>query len=635
MAWHRRPAAPHGWLRHVLLLILTLSLVIAALPFGTGTHAWAQSHARAQVGPVTPRVVFHENFENNIGSTPVNLQNYVGADGQTYTADPEWLPLPGASPNTAPFMNCNGVIINYNMTANPSNCNDTPNGYDATGMQALRALADALGSFQGNGQGNNALAAYTDTGAPYPVDPGCTDPDLPERRAPNQTHPPAPDFPFYQGNTTPVAGACTTGRVQFETLAPIDLPTGSSGHSITFGVNVATINCPTTGETYTHFDPLLRFRLTNANNSSQTVDVNGTDPINPCTDQGVSTQTITVTLPQNPPEPFAGTINARVGTYQRSVPIPSTWTQSPSGGTSFYLEMINDQANGWGNDSAIDNIEVLDTTQQLSKSFSPASLPAGSASTLTFTVSNTTDEPAQPAWSFTETLPPGLRVAEPPDVVNNCGGTITAPSGSSGVTSGSDSIYVSGTGLAAGQASCTVSINVTAPYTGTYQNTPGNITGNVEVLAPTDTTSVTFTEPGILCFTVYPTAKTLPSVTVGLHGGVTEDSLGTITVWDDRAEQVAGWTVTVTSTDFATTGASPAGTIPASDATYTAGQVTTTGTITVTDHTPITLSNAAQNILTATGSGINLASWNPQLSISVPATAVPGAYSGMITHSVF
>jgi hypothetical protein len=36
----------------------------------------------------------------------------------------------------------------------------------------------------------------------------------------------------------------------------------------------------------------------------------------------------------------------------------------------------------------------------------------------------------------------------------------------------------------------------------------------------------------------------------------------------------------------------------------------------------------------ASGSSVNSASWNPTLSVSVPAAAVAGTYTATITHSV-
>jgi hypothetical protein len=116
----------------------------------------------------------------------------------------------------------------------------------------------------------------------------------------------------------------------------------------------------------------------------------------------------------------------------------------------------------------------------------------------------------------------------------------------------------------------------------------------------------------------------------GAPGTTISAPIGPCTVTDDRALASASWTVTAAETDFA----NGAQTIPAADATYTVGTVTTTGTITVTG-TNVTLSNSAQTVLTGTaGVGDNTASWDPTVSVNVPASAVGGLYTGTLTQSV-
>jgi hypothetical protein len=111
-------------------------------------------------------------------------------------------------------------------------------------------------------------------------------------------------------------------------------------------------------------------------------------------------------------------------------------------------------------------------------------------------------------------------------------------------------------------------------------------------------------------------------------------SLGTVTVTDARALISASWTATASSTNFTTGGGTPAETIPATDANYNPGPITTTGTITATG-TDVTLSNAAQTVVAGTaGSGDNTASWDPTIAVAVPATAVGGLYTATLTQSV-
>jgi hypothetical protein len=106
-------------------------------------------------------------------------------------------------------------------------------------------------------------------------------------------------------------------------------------------------------------------------------------------------------------------------------------------------------------------------------------------------------------------------------------------------------------------------------------------------------------------------------------------------VTDARAALTDTWTATVSSSDFTTGGASSAETIPAGDVTYDPGTVSTTGTITATPTAPILLAGTVQTAVAATGIvGNNTASWDPALSVAIPAGAVAGTYSGVVTQSV-
>jgi uncharacterized repeat protein (TIGR01451 family) len=102
----------------------------------------------------------------------------------------------------------------------------------------------------------------------------------------------------------------------------------------------------------------------------------------------------------------------------------------------------------------------------LAKSFSPAAIPPGGSSTLTFTIGNPAGNPFPlTGIGFTDTLPSGLVVATPNGLLDTCGATITAAAGSSTIT-------VAGVALAAG-SSCTISLGVTTTATapGDYTNT--------------------------------------------------------------------------------------------------------------------------------------------------------------------
>ena len=104
----------------------------------------------------------------------------------------------------------------------------------------------------------------------------------------------------------------------------------------------------------------------------------------------------------------------------------------------------------------------------VSKSFNPDAILAGSYSTLTITIQNTSNIPLL-GMALTDnlpgTLPTGLEVADAsaPAPVNGCNGTLSAPSGS-------QTILLTG-GSLAGNSSCDITISVTSNVPETYVNT--------------------------------------------------------------------------------------------------------------------------------------------------------------------
>jgi hypothetical protein len=154
--------------------------------------------------------------------------------------------------------------------------------------------------------------------------------------------------------------------------------------------------------------------------------------------------------------------------------------------------------------------------------------------------------------------------------------------------------------------------------------------------SPSANTTVTFTVTvGLLSITA-PTSANLTTGS-GAPGTTISGPVGPVTVTDDRALLAASWTVTAAETDWTTGTATSAETIPATDATYAPGAFTTTGTITVAPASapPIALENAAIPVVDGTaGVGDNTATWNPTIAVAIPAFAVGGAYTGVLTQSV-
>jgi uncharacterized repeat protein (TIGR01451 family) len=231
--------------------------------------------------------------------------------------------------------------------------------------------------------------------------------------------------------------------VQFETVKPI--PLVASNRFITFSVDAAETNC-----SHTHAE--FEFYLLNGATEIPTF----TNPIDPCSNSKAEV----IEPPElgtKPAEPF------KAGTFAGD-------DAALFSGTELGIRMRNRQTSENGNDAAFDNIEVLDATPQLDKSFSPEVLSVGETSELTYTITNTSELAAKNGWSFTDTLPDGLVMTTPARASTTCAEptTILADGGGS-------SIKVTGS-LAAGTNYCTVTVDVTSGKEGSYTNGPDDVT---------------------------------------------------------------------------------------------------------------------------------------------------------------
>jgi hypothetical protein len=145
----------------------------------------------------------------------------------------------------------------------------------------------------------------------------------------------------------------------------------------------------------------------------------------------------------------------------------------------------------------------------------------------------------------------------------------------------------------------------TAATTATFTLTSGSLT----LSAPTGTVSLG----------THTTSNT--STTIG-------GALGVVTVSDLRGG-VTTWTASVIATAF-TPPSGPAD--PASNVSYDAGTVTQTGVVATA--TPATDLTGVTAIMSGASGGTSSATWNPTISVFVPADFAPGVYSATITHSV-
>ena len=104
--------------------------------------------------------------------------------------------------------------------------------------------------------------------------------------------------------------------------------------------------------------------------------------------------------------------------------------------------------------------------------------------------------------------------------------------------------------------------------------------------------------------------------------------LGVVSVSDQRGGPTT-WTASVISTAF-TPPSGPAD--PASNVSYAAGTITASGVVATA--APASDLTGVTTVVTGASSGVSSASWNPTISVVVPANFAPGVYAATITHSV-
>jgi hypothetical protein len=72
---------------------------------------------------------------------------------------------------------------------------------------------------------------------------------------------------------------------------------------------------------------------------------------------------------------------------------------------------------------------------------------------------------------------------------------------------------------------------------------------------------------------------------------------------------------------------------PASNVSYAAGTITASATVVATA-VPASDLTGVTTVVTGASTGVSTASWNPTISVFVPANFAPGVYAATITHSV-
>jgi uncharacterized repeat protein (TIGR01451 family) len=162
------------------------------------------------------------------------------------------------------------------------------------------------------------------------------------------------------------------------------------------------------------------------------------------------------------------------------------------------------------------------TTPGFSESFSPATIATGGTSTVTFTITNASANPATyTGLTFTDSLPTNLVVATP----NGAGTTCT--SGSVTATAGSSSIALSGAQVAPG-ATCGVTVNVTSATAGSYVNTTSALTDIQGVSGTTGSATLTVLSQPTVAIALSPTTIS-PSGTSSLSFTITNSNSSSLT----------------------------------------------------------------------------------------------------------
>ncbi len=151
--------------------------------------------------------------------------------------------------------------------------------------------------------------------------------------------------------------------------------------------------------------------------------------------------------------------------------------------TGAHVNTSDDLTSSLGNSGPATATLMVEPLPTFAKAFTPAVIPAGGVSSLTFTIDNTGSTIAATALDFTDSLPAGMVVATPANASTTCGGGALTAADGSGVIS-----YTGGT--VAGAASCTVSVDVTGVTAGTWVNTTGNLTSSAGNSGPASATII-------------------------------------------------------------------------------------------------------------------------------------------------
>lgn len=133
-------------------------------------------------------------------------------------------------------------------------------------------------------------------------------------------------------------------------------------------------------------------------------------------------------------------------------------------------ELTSDLGSGG---TATADLVVATDRPGFTKAFSPDTILFGERSTLTFTIDNTANNDDATNLAFSDNLPGGMVVADPPNASNTCGGTLSASAGSSVI---SLSGFLPNAATVSAGSTCTISVDVEGSSVGLLGNTTGELT---------------------------------------------------------------------------------------------------------------------------------------------------------------
>ena len=167
-----------------------------------------------------------------------------------------------------------------------------------------------------------------------------------------------------------------------------------------------------------------------------------------------------------------------------------------SGVASAVGSYVNNAANmsniSPGMTNSVNATLTVNNLPTLTKAFSSATAGIGQTSTLVFTITNPATAPLRTGLAFTDTLPAGLTIANPPAPSSTCSPlpTFTAVNGTQPFTA-------SGFGIPAGPSTCTVTVSVTGTSLGAKNNGAADITAITGMNNDVTTQTMTVVQPGV------------------------------------------------------------------------------------------------------------------------------------------